>query len=254
MAQQFNYNVTVTPSSHKLHNLALQGPRSRDILRPVVQLDAGYNAVTLDALGYFQFATGTVAGIPALVSRTGYTGELGYELFVHPQYGAVLWDALMTAGEPLGISPMGMLALDRARIEAGLLAAGREFDDLTSPYQAGIGWAVALKKPDFIGKAALEQIKPHPPKVAVGLVLESNEVAAYGQCIHPVGERWRVGMVTSATFSPILNRSIALAQVVPEAAAGTELEIGFMDGMKRRVKATVGSLSAYDPTKSRVKL
>ena len=254
VAQQFSYNVTVTPSSHKLHNLALQGPRSRDILRPLVQLDAGYNAVTLDDLGYFQFATGTVAGIPALVSRTGFTGELGYELFVHPQYGAVLWDALMTAGEPLGISPMGMLALDRARIEAGLLAVGREFDDLTSPYQAGIGWAVALKKPDFIGKAALEQIKPHPPKVAVGLLLESNEVAAYGQCVHPVGERWRVGIVTSATFSPILNRSIALAQVVPESAVGTELEVGFMDGMKRRVKATVGSLSAYDPTKSRVKL
>lgn len=166
----------------------------------------------------------------------------------------VLWDALMAAGEPAGLSPMGMLALDRARIEAGLLAGGREFDDFTSPYQAGIGWAVALKKLDFIGKTALEQIKPHPPKVAVGLVLESNEVAAYGQCVHPLGERWRVGVVTSATFSPILNRSIALAQVAPESAVpGTELEVGFMDGMKRRVKATVGPLSAYDPTKSRVK-
>lgn len=148
---------------------------------------------------------------------------------------------------------MGMLALDRARIEAGLLAAGQEFDDLISPYQAGIGWAVALKKLDFIG-TALEQIKPHPPKVAVGLVLESNEVASHGQCIHPVGEVWRVGMVTSAAFSPILNRSIALAQVVPESAAiGTQLEVGFMDGMKRRIKATVGHLAAYDPTKSRVK-
>lgn len=253
VAQQFSFDVTITPSSHKLHNLAIQGPRSRDILRPLVQIDAGYSAAGLDDIAYFQFAAGTVAGIPALISRTGYTGELGYELFVHPQDGAVLWDALMTVEERVA-SPMGMLALDCARIEAGLLAVGREFDDLTSPYQAGIGWAVALKKPDFIGKAALEQIKPHPPKVAVGLVLESNEVAAHGQCVYPIGERWRVGVVTSATFSPILNRSIALAQVVPESAVlGTELEVGFMDGMKRRVKATIGLLSAYDPKKSRVK-
>jgi len=155
-----------------------------------------------------------------------------------------------------------MLALDRARIEAGLLAAGREFDDLTSPYQAGIGWAVALKKPNFIGKAALEQIKLRPPKVAVGLVLEGNEVVSGGECLHPSGDtvpgarsdRWRVGAVTSGTFSPILNRSIALAQVVPEfASPGTVLEVGLMDGMKRRIRAIVGTLAAYDPTKSRVK-
>lgn len=254
IAQQFSFQVKIQSISHLLHNLALQGPRSRDILRTLVTLDPGYAANTLDDLAYFRFATGTIAGIPALISRTGYTGELGYELFVHPDRGAELWDVLMQAGAPFGLLPMGMLALDRARIEAGLLAAGREFDDLTSPYQAGIGWAVALKKPSFIGKAALEQIKPHPPRVAVGLMLEGNEVASHGQCVHPVGENWRVGTITSATFSPILNRSIALAQIVPEySAAGTLLEIGFMDGMKRRTRAIVGSLAAYDPTKSRVK-
>jgi len=253
LAKQHNFQVSIEASSHNWHNLAIQGPLSRDILRPLVQLVPG-STKTLDELSYFRFAIGTVADIPALISRTGYTGELGYELLIHPANGATLWDALMTAGEPVGLTPMGMLALDRARIEAGLLSAGREFDDLISPYQAGIGWAVALKKPDFIGKAALEQIKLHPPKVAIGLVLEGNEVATYGQCVHPVGERWRVGTITSATFSPILNRSIALAQVVPEyAAMGTELEVGLIDGMKRRVKATVGPLSAYDPTKSRVR-
>lgn len=254
VAKHHNLQVTIEASSHNWHNLAIQGPLSRDILRPLVQLVPG-GAKTLDDLGYFRFAIGTVADIPALISRTGYTGELGYEVFVHPTNGAALWDALMDAGEPIGLTPMGMLALDCARIEAGLLSAGREFDDLISPYQAGIGWAVAPKKPDFIGKAALEQIKLHPPKVAIGLVLEGNEVAAHGQCVHPVGESWRVGTITSATFSPILNRSIAMAQVVPEyTAIGTELEVGFVDGMKRRVKAIVGSLSAYDPTKSRVKL
>ncbi|MCU0537476.1 MAG: aminomethyltransferase family protein [Hydrococcus sp. Prado102] len=250
VARQFGYRVIITPSSDRLHNLAIQGPRSREILRSIVELDAGI----IDDLAYFRFATGTVAGIPTLISRTGYTGELGYELFVHPQYGAELWDALMEAGKPYDLLPMGMLALDRARIEAGLLGAGREFDDMTSPYQAGIGWAVAMKKTDFIGKSALEKIREHPPKVAVGLVLEGNEVAVFGQCIHAIGENWRVGTITSATFSPILNQSIAIAQVVPEyAAMGTELEVGFVDGMKRRVRATVGTLAAYDPTKSRVR-
>lgn len=247
VAQQFGYTVKITPSSDQLHNLAIQGPRSREILKPIVDFD-------IDALAYFRFATSHVAGIPTLISRTGYTGELGYELFVHPQHGADLWKALMVAGEPTGLMPMGMLALDRARIEAGLLAAGREFDDLISPYQAGIGWAVALKKPDFIGKAALEKIKPHPPRVAVGLVLDGNEVASHGQFVYPIAEHWRVGIITSATFSPILDRSIAMAQIAPEyAEIGTVLEVGFLDGIKRRISATVSPLAAYDPTKSRVK-
>jgi aminomethyltransferase len=251
VVQSFDYCARVTSSSHQLHNLAIQGPRSREILGAIVQLDSGDS---IDTLAYFQFAIGTVSGIPTLISRTGYTGELGYELFVHPSDGEKLWDTLRMAGEPASLIPMGMLALDRARIEAGLLSAGREFDNLTSPYQAGIGWAVALKKPDFIGKPALEAIKQHPPKVAVGLILDGNEIAVHGQCIYAVGEQWRIGTITSATFSPILNRSIALAQVVPEyAALGTMVEVGLMDGLKRRVTATVGPLAAYDPTKSRVR-
>jgi aminomethyltransferase len=259
VSQQSGFQVTIAPSSHQLHNLAIQGPLSRDILRPLVNIDPEFNLTNLDELGYFRFvtgliATGSVGDIPALISRTGYTGELGYELFIHPSYGGILWDLLMQAGAAVGLLPMGMLALDRARIEAGLLAAGREFDDLVSPYQAGIGWSVALKKPDFIGKTALEQIKLHPPKLAIGLLLAGNEVAGHGQCVYPVGERWRVGMITSGTFSPILDRSIALAQVVPEyAALDTELEVGFVDGKKRRVRAIVAPLAAYDPTKSRVR-
>jgi aminomethyltransferase len=254
VAQQHELTVSVENVSDRFHNLALQGPLSRDILRPLVTLNSEWNVTTLDEIGYFRFVEGTVAGIPTLISRTGYTGELGYELFISPQDGSALWNALMQAGEPFGLLPIGMLALDRARIEAGLLSAGREFDDLTSPYQAGIGWSVALKKPNFIGKTALEQIRAHPPKVAVGLVLAGSEVAWGGQCIYAPGENWRVGHVTSGTFSPILNRSIALAQIVPEyAAIATLLEVGFMDGIKRRIKATVSTLAAYDPSKSRVK-
>ena len=252
VARQHDLQVSVQPSSHWLHNLAIQGPLARDLLRSLTRFDPQFQLESLDELRYFRFATGSVAEIPALISRTGYTGELGYELFVHPHDGAALWQRLMVAGHPFGLMPMGMLALDRARIEAGLLSAGYEFDDLTSPYQAGIGWTVA-SKPDFIGKAALEKIKAHPPKVAVGLVLDGNEVARYGQCVYAGGERWRVGSVTSGTFSPLLNRSIAIAQVVPEyAQIGTKLEVGFVDGQVRR-QVVVGPLAAYDPSKSRVR-
>ena len=252
IAQRQGWAVDIESVSDRIHNLALQGPKSREILRPLVAF--ADPIITLDNLGYFRFAAAKVGDIPLLLSRTGYTGELGYELFVHPQHGVRLWHLLMRAGKTSGLQPLGMQALDRARIEAGLLASGYEFDDLTSPYQAGIGWTVAMKKPAFMGKAALEKIRQHPPRVAVGLVLESNEVAAYGQNIYAHGERWRIGQITSATFSPILNRSIAMAQVVPDyAQTGTPVDVGLLDGIKRRVTATVGPLAAFDPTKSRAR-
>ncbi|MGF1499454.1 MAG: DUF1989 domain-containing protein [Elainellaceae cyanobacterium] len=255
VARQQGFAAEVEPSSHRLHNLALQGPRSRKMLRPLVDIDAQWDIPDLSDLKYFRCVTGRISGIPVLISRTGYTGELGYELFVHPERGAELWDVLMQAGATYDLLPLGMQALNRARIEAGLLAAGREFNDLISPYQAGIGWSVAMKtKPDFIGRAALEKLRERPPFVAVGLMLESNEVACGGQCVFPVGDRWRVGHVTSGTFSPVLNRSIALAQVAPEyAQPGMELEVGLLDGIKRRIPTEVGPLSLYDPTKSRAK-
>ncbi|MEM9447936.1 MAG: DUF1989 domain-containing protein [Cyanobacteria bacterium P01_E01_bin.6] len=255
LATEKGFAARIEPSSHQLHNLALQGPYSRYLLRPLVEIDAEWGLNDLSDLAYFRFVTGRVGTIPVVISRTGYTGELGYELFVHPDHGAALWTMLMQEGAAYDLMPLGMQALDRARIEAGLLAAGREFHDLISPYQAGIGWSVGIKtKGDFIGRAALEKLRERPPFVAVGLTLESNDIACGGQCIYPVGDRWRVGHVTSGTFSPILNRSIAMAQIAPEyAQPGMELEVGFMDGFKRRVRCQVGTLALYDSTKSRVR-
>ena len=250
ISQRQGWTVTVEDISPRVHNLALQGPESYNILKPLLS-----SPTDLDNLGYFRFKAVEIETISVLLSRTGYTGELGYELFVHPRHGPALWDSLMSAGSNKGLLPLGMRALDRARIEAGLLAREYEFDDLISPFQAGISWTVAMKKSDFIGKAALESIRQHPPKVAVGLVLEGNEVATHGQNIYAQGERWRVGHITSATFSPILGRSIAMAQVVPEyAQKDTTVEVGLLDGLKRRVKATIGPLAAFDPTKSRARV
>ena len=254
IAGEREFEVRVKSSSDLNHNLALQGPLSRATLGSLVTLDAEWGLSHLNEMLPFRFATGRIGNISVFVSRTGYTGELGYELFAHPRDGAALWDALLKAGSPQGLIPMGLAALDRARIEAGLLAPGREFDPGISPFQAGIGWTVALKKPDFIGKAASERLHLAPPRVAVGLTLDGNEAALCGDQLYAPGDTFPAGRVTSATFSPVLNRSIALAQVFPEYAAhGTELEVGFVDGLMRRTRAFVGPLASYDSSKLRVK-
>jgi aminomethyltransferase len=253
LAQEHHWQVTIEHISDRLHNLALQGPRSRIILEQVLAIDPQWQ-ISLSELGYFRFATGTIKRIPVLVSRTGYTGELGYELFVDPAYGAELWQILTAVGEKYGLTPMGMLALERARIEAGLLSAGREFDDLTSPYEAGIGWTVSLKKEQLIAKDTLLKLKEHPPKVTVGLVLDSNDIPCHCQPVYALGKAWRVGVITSGTFSPYCDRPIALAQLKPAyATPGTKVEVGFIDGKQRRIPATVGVMSPYDPEKLKVR-
>ena len=124
-----------------------------------------------------------------------------------------------------------------------------------SPFQAGIGWAVAMKKGDFLGKAAVERLRERPPLAAVGLTLEGSEVAPLGKHVYVPGEDFAAGTITSATFSPVLQTGASLlAQVFPEYAAhGTTLEVGFVDGLARRARAIVGPLAAYDPQKTRVK-
>lgn len=253
LAQEHHWQVTIEHISDRLHNLALQGPSSRAILEQVLDIDPQWQ-ISLTELGYFRFATGKIKHIPVLVSRTGYTGELGYELFIAPEYGADLWQILTAVGKRYGLTPMGMLALERARIEAGLLSAGKEFDDLTSPYEAGIGWTVALKKERLIAKDSLLKLKECPPKVTVGLVLDSNDIPCHCQPVYALGELWQVGVITSGTFSPYCDRPIALAQLKPEyAILGTIVEVGFIDGKQRRIPATVGVMSPYDPEKLKVK-
>ena len=251
IAEERKLSVQVRSSSDRWHNLAVQGPRSREVLAARLTLDGGAG---LETLAPFRFATGHFETIPVFVSRTGYTGERGYEIFVAPENGLALWDALMEAGAPEGLTPLGLAALDRARIEAGLPAPGREFDSGVSPFQAGIGWTVARGKPEQVGGPALERLRVSLPRVAVGLSLEGSEVAPVGDCVYAPGDLFPAGRITSATFSPILDRSIALAQVFPEySAPGTVLEVGFVDGLVRRKSASVGPMAAYDPKKRRVR-
>ena len=252
-AEKKGFKAWVRSSTDQMHNIALQGPASRDILKEIIWTAPRQPAI--GELEWFRFAVGrigTFEGAPVVVSRTGYTGELGYEIFCHPKDATVVFDAVWKAGEPHGLKPMGLEALDMVRIEAGLIFAHHEFDDQTDPFEAGIGFAVPLKskQDDFIGREALVRRKANPRHLMVGLNIEANDAVGHGDCIH-IG-RAQVGVITSATRSPILGKTIALARVdVTHAAVGTRVEIGKLDGQQKRLPAVIVPLSHYDPQKTR---
>jgi len=198
---------------------ALQGPRSVDVLATLTALD-------LTAIRYYGIAEGTVAGLPALVARTGYTGEDGFEVFVDVADGRRLWDALLEAGHAHGIAPAGLGARDTLRLEAGMPLYGNELDRDTTPYDAGLGRVVRLDKPDdFVGRAALERIdREGPRRRLVGLELSARGIARSGYPVLAGGHR--TGTVTSGTLSPTLGRAIAMAYVAPaDGEIGTMLDV-----------------------------
>jgi len=244
--------VWVKSSTDQLHNLSVQGPLSRDILREIVWTPPARPRV--DEIGWFRFTVGRIGdynGPAVVVSRTGYTGELGYEVFCHPRDGLKVWDAIWQAGQPHGLAPLGLAALDMLRIESGLVFPGYEFDDQTDPFEAGIGFTVALgDNEDFVGKTALARRKQNPQRRLVGLEVEGNERVGHGDGVH-VG-RMQVGVVTSGARSPMLKKTIALCRIhVDHAALGTEVEIGKIDGHQKRLPARVVRFPFYDPDKTR---
>jgi aminomethyltransferase len=253
-AEKLGLKVLVRSSTDQLHNVAVQGPKSRDLLRELVWT-APYNP-TLDHLDWFRFTPARLhneGGTPFVLSRTGYTGELGYEVMCHPKDCEEIFEALRSAGQKFGLKFMGLEALDMVRIEAGLIFADYDFSDQTDPFEAGIGFTVPLKsKPDdFIGRDALLRRKANPMKKLVGLDIDARIEVAHGDGIY-VG-RAKVGEVTSSMRSPLLGKNIAIARIdVAHAAVGTEVEIGKLDGHQKRVPAVVrADVAAYDPKKER---
>ncbi len=254
-AQQLGLQAWVRNSTDQLHNLQVQGPKSRDILKQIIWTRP--DQATLEELGWFRFSIARIGdehGIPLVVSRTGYTGELGYEVFCHPGNASAVWDAIWEAGKAYDLTPLGLEALDMLRVEAGLIFAGYEFSDQTDPFEAGIPFTVPLKtkQDDFIGRAALIKRKENPQRVLVGLELTGDELAANGDCVD-IG-RNQVGEITSAVRSPILRKNLALCRIqVEHSEAGTEVEVGKLDGKQKRLPAKVVPFPFYDPTKSRVR-
>jgi len=252
-AEKLGLKVLIRSSTDQLHNVAVQGPNSRDLLRKIVWT-APHNP-EFDQLGWFRFTPARLnneSGTPFVLSRTGYTGELGYEVICHPKHCEEIFDAIWEAGKEFGLKPLGLEALDMVRIEAGLIFAGYDFSDQTDPFEAGIGFTVPLKskEDDFIGRDALIRRKETPSRKLVGLDIDSNVDVGHGDCIH-IG-RAQIGEVTSSMRSPILNKNIALARVdVAHCEIGTELEIGKLDGHQKRLPATIVPFAHYDPTKSK---
>lgn len=251
LAQQHGFKVWVKSSTDQLHNLAVQGPLSREILKDLVATPP--HQATLEELKWFRFTIGKIGEAPVVVSRTGYTGELGYEIWCHPRDGLAVWDAVWAAGAPHGMRPLGLHALDMVRIEAGLVFAGYEFCDQTDPFEAGIGFALPSSKTDpYVGSEALARRRQSPQRKLVGLSSETTEAVGHGDPIC-VG-RAQVGVITSAMRSPILGCTIALARLdVAHAALGAPVEIGKLDGRQKRIAATVVRFPHYDPDKVRVR-
>jgi len=255
LAKKKNYKAWVKSSTDQIHNISVQGPNSRKILEKFVWTPP--IQPTINELQWFRFTIGRIGdhlGIPIMVSRTGYTGELGFEVWCHPKDAPKVWDKVWECGKDLGIAPMGLEALDMVRIEAGLIFGGFDFSDQTDPFEAGIGFSVALKtkEDDFVGKEALIKRKASPQKKLVGLELVGKEQAVNGDCVH-VG-RAQVGIITSGMISPTLNKNIALCRMdVKYSEIGTEVEVGKIDGHQKRIGAKVVKFPFYDPEKTRVK-
>ena len=235
-ARLAGFSAVLDDRSLAMALVAVQGPRSVEILAPLTDVD-------LAALRYYAIADGTVAGIKALVARTGYTGEDGFEVFVENARAEDLWDALFAAGQAHGLLPVGLGARDTLRLEAGMPLYGNELDRETTPFDAGLGRVVKLDKPDdFVGRAALEKVaETGPAKQLVGLTMQGRGIARHGYRVH-AGDR-ETGVVTSGTQSPTLGRAIAMAYVAPgDAETGNVLDVEIRD---QRVAAEVVDLPFY---------
>jgi aminomethyltransferase len=220
--------------------VAIQGPRAAEVLTPLTDVD-------LEALRYYAIAEGQVAGVPALVARTGYTGEDGFEIFVEWKQGPAVWEALAEAGKQAGVIPCGLGARDTLRLEAGMPLYGNELDRETNPYEAGLGRVVKLEKPgDFVGREALARVaKDGPQKQLVGMVVTGRGIARHGDPV--LDDDGRTGVVTSGTHSPTLGKPIAMAYVAPgDAAPGTILSVEIRE---QPVAAEVAPLPFYKRAK-----
>ena len=254
-AKKKNYKVRIKNSSDQISNISLQGPNSRKILEKFIWTPPTQPKIS--ELQWFRFTICRVkelSGIPLLVSRTGYTGELGYEIWCHPSDAPKVWDVVMDAGKDEGLIPAGFGALDLLRIEAGLILFGNEFDGQVDPFEAGVGFTVPLKtkNEDFIGKDTLIKRKENPQKKMVGLELAGKEKANHGDCVH-IG-RSQVGIITSGCISPTLNKNIALCRIdVGHSELDTEVEVGKIDGHQKRIPAKIVPFPHYDPKKLKVR-
>jgi aminomethyltransferase len=263
--------VAIEDISERVATLALQGPLSRAILEAVAPAE-------IATLKYFRLAETTVDRIPVAISRTGYTGDLGYEIWVEADDALAVWDALMAAGTPYGLTPAGVWALDVARIEAGLIMLDVDYhsahhalieEQKSSPFEINLGWAVSPAKGPFNGRRALAAERARGPRWSfVGLEIDwvsfERLFAAHRLPPHVPNVAWRtsapvyrdgaqVGYASSGCWSPLLKKSLALAHLkTPHFEPGTPVEIEItVEHQRRRADAVVRKLPFYDPERKK---
>jgi aminomethyltransferase len=264
-------DVTIDDVTESLGALALQGPYSRDLLKTLSDAD-------FDHLHYLSVIRTELAGIPVEVSRTGYTGDLGYEIWVAPHQAVPLWDVLFESGEAYRLVPFGDFALDMARIEAGLLATDVDFHSSqkvvhefqkSTPLELGLAWTVKLNKEYFVGQQALKQeLARGPAWATMGLEVNVESLesvyAEFGMPLYLPHEAWseavplysggrQVGKATSGTWSPLLKKYIAIARLKPRyARPGTHVEMEVtIDAHRKQTRATVTKMPFFAPTRKR---
>jgi aminomethyltransferase len=215
--------------------LALQGPAAKDVLQTLTGVD-------LSAIKYYWFATGEVAGVRVTISRTGYTGEDGFEVFVPPSAAERVWDAILQAGQSAGVVPAGLGARDTLRLEAAMRLYGNDMDDTTTVVEADLNWIVGWKKASFIGSDVLKRQKAEGvPRKLAGFEMLERAIGRHGYDVYVDG--LKAGVVTSGTQTPYLKKAIGMAYL-PAARTdpGTEFEI---DIRGRRAKAAVVPMPFY---------
>ena len=263
------YNIKLEDMTESIAAVAIQGPTSRDILKQLTDVD-------MDSLAYYRVAAGEVGGLDAHISRSGFTGDLGYEIWVENSAALALWDGLMSAGKPYLLQAAGLDVLDITRIEAGLILNGVDFHNAahcliesqkSTPFELGLGWTVDLDREPFSGQRALMAEQAAGPQHAlVGLELDWDEqealYARHGLPVHVNPGAWRsgvpvytgdgskqIGKATSGTWSPIIKKNLALASVANRhAQPGTNLKIEHTVEYEREtVSAVVAPMPFYNP-------
>jgi aminomethyltransferase len=193
--------------------LALQGPIAQRVLQTLTDVNLG-------EIAYYRFTTGLVSGVTALVSRTGYTGEDGFEIYLHPRHAADVWDAILDAGRADGVVPAGLGARDTLRLEAALALYGNDIDDTTTAWEANLGWIVKMKKGDFIGRDALaKQKEAGVARRLTGFEVTGRGIARHGYAVSMEASSIPVGVVTSGTQTPTVGKAIGLAYVPTQLVA-----------------------------------
>jgi aminomethyltransferase len=234
MQKHLPASATLTDRTLSMSLIAYQGPRAHELLPA--------RTSNTDGIPYFGFSAGEVAGVRALISRTGYTGEDGFELFIDSNQVGVVWDALLATGKAAGVLPAGLGARDATRLEAALRLYGNDMDESVNPYEAGLGWTVKLDKGDFVGRDALVTVKAQGPRRnLIGLKTEPGSIPRHGAAV--IAEGRRIGTVTSGTHSFFLGYPIALAMIeVPSFRIGDKVSI---EVRGREAPAEVARLPFY---------